>query len=396
MKLRLAKKMARQDFQSDFIKTMLRAATAANIISFAGGLPNPLSFPIKAIEQATREVLACDGNAALQYSNTKGYEPLRSLIAARYAKQGIRVTSDDILITNGSQQALDILGAVLIDDGDVVLTENPAYLSALQSFHLHGAQVHTLDLHQSGIDIAMLKQYTDCTEPKFFYAVPTFQNPTGLTYTTQNRMQAAAVLKHTNTLLIEDNPYGELRFKGADQESFFRLLGEQCILLGTFSKIVSPGMRIGWICCTNERLREKMIDYKQIVDLHTHSFGQMIMTRYLETNDLDAHIAAIRTMYAHQADTMIAAMRRYFPAAVRYTEPEGGMFLWVTLPDGMAAVDLADLALSEGVAIAPGDPFYEKSRRVASFRLNYTNCADADIERGIAILGDIIAKLMKN
>ena len=394
MEVRLSKKMLRKDFQNDFIKMMLRAATGENIISFAGGLPNPISFPIKEIEIATKEVLATDGVYALQYSATLGYKPLRTFIVNRYQQQGIMVTPDDILITNGSQQALDILGNVLLDEEDHILLENPAYLAALQAFHLHNVKVHTVNLNKDGVVVDELKEYVEKYDPKFFYAVPTFQNPTGLTYTKETREKAAEIIKNSNTIFIEDNPYGELRFKGEEQDSFAKLLGEQCIMLGTFSKIVSPGMRIGWICCTNKTLQQKMIDYKQIVDLHTNIFGQMVLSRYLEQNDLDQHIAKIKKLYFCQAEAMLQAMKKYFPKSVQYTEPEGGMFLWVTLPEGLTAVELGNLALAKGVAIAPGDPFYESERNVGTFRLNYTNCENETIEKGIAILGTLIYEML--
>lgn len=390
MDVRLSKKMVREDFQTEFVKMMLKAASAENVISFAGGLPNPVSFPIKEIETAAKEVMAADGVYALQYSNTLGYQPLRSFIAERYRRQGIMVGEADILITNGSQQALDILSAVLIDEGDHVVVENPAYLAALQAFHLHGAKVDAVALNESGVDPVQLSTFIERDQPKFFYAVPTFQNPTGLSYTQENREKVAEIMKESSTFLIEDNPYGELRFKGKAHDSFFKLLGEQCILLGTFSKIVSPGMRIGWICCTNKILQEKMTDYKRIVDLHTNIFGQMVLYYYLANYDLDEHIGKIKKLYARQADVMISAMRKYFPKTVRYTEPEGGMFLWVTLPPGMTAVELSRLSLAKGVAIAPGDPFFASERRVSSFRLNYTNCDDVAIDKGIDILGNLI------
>lgn len=393
MEARFSKRMMREDFQGDFVKMMLKAAAEENVISFAGGLPNPVSFPVNEIEAAAKEVLEKAGNCALQYSKTAGYQPLRAFIAGRYRRQGLEVSCEDILITNGSQQALDILSAVFIDEGDHVAVEDPAYLSALQTFSLHGAVLDAVALADTGADAGQLGIYTKANRPKFFYTVPTFQNPTGLTYTKENREKIAAVLKNTSTFLVEDNPYGELRFKGEEQDSFFKLLGWQCILFGTFSKIVSPGMRIGWICCADRVVREKMLDYKQVVDLHTNILGQMILSAYLERHSLDAHIDKIKKMYCHQAKAMIAALERYFPENVRYTKPEGGMFLWVTLPEGQTAVELGRLALEKGVAIAPGDPFYAYSRNVRSFRLNYTNCGDAAIEKGIAILGGLIEEM---
>lgn len=391
--LQFADRMTREDFQGDFIKTMLKAAVASQVISFAGGLPHPISFPVKELAQAAQEVLEKESAAALQYSTTAGYEPLRRFIAKRYERTGAAVTADDILITNGSQQALDMLAAVLLNEGDAVLVENPAYLAALRTFHLYGASVCGVDLNGSGVCTKQLLTALETRHPKFFYAVPNFQNPTGLTYIESVRGETASLMRRFDTLFIEDNPYGELRFSGEELSSFQPLLGEQCVMLGTFSKTVSPGMRIGWICATNRTLRENLLRYKQIVDLHTNIFGQMVLCRYLEQYDLDAHMDKIKKLYHHQAQVMLAAMERHFPQDVSYTRPEGGMFLWVTLPEGMTSVALGKRAAAAGVAIAPGDPFYEAARNVRSFRLNYTNCDDETIEKGIAILGDVMRVL---
>lgn len=386
MRLQLAKRVTKKSFQGDFVKMMLRAASAPHTISFAGGLPNPASFPVEGMQRAAKEVLGEDGVYALQYSTTAGYEPLRRFIAGRYQKAGSDVRAEDILITNGSQQALDIISAVLLDEGDAILLERPSYLSALQTFHLYDPEIYTVELKEDGVDAAQLKERLSAVRPKFFYAIPNFQNPTGLTYSEAVRKAAAQAIQKTDTLLIEDDPYGDLRFQGEMKPSFYTLLGEQCVMTGTFSKTVSPGMRIGWLAVRNEELRENMTAYKQVMDLHTNIFGQMVLSKYLETCDFDAHIEKIKQLYRHQAQVMLSAMKRYFPKDVAYTEPEGGMFIWVTLPEGMRAIELSGRAAKAGVAIAAGDPFYEADRDVRTFRLNYTNCDDATIARGIEIL----------
>lgn len=393
MKLRLADRMQREDFQGDFVKMMLKAAASPQTISFAGGLPNPISFPIEQMRQAAEAVLTENGAYAMQYNTAAGYEPLRAYIAERYKKIGAAVSADDILITNGSQQAIDILSAVLLNEGDEILVENPSYLSALQTFHLYGAKIHTVQLRGDGADCAQMRELLSRCKIKFFYAVPNFQNPTGLSYSLDVRKAAADAIRQTDALFIEDNPYGELRFKGEQADSFHALLGEQCLMIGTFSKTISPGMRIGWICCAHAALREKMIAYKQLVDLHTNIFGQMTISKYLENNDLDAHIEKIKGLYQRQSETMIRYMEKYFPADVHYTEPEGGMFIWATLPKGLRSIDLFERALAAGVAIAPGDPFYESERNVGTFRLNYTNCDDQTIEKGIRLLARIIHEM---
>lgn len=387
--LQFSSRMTRPDFQAEFLEMMLQAANKEDMISFAGGLPNPISFPAKQLAKATNQVLEKKGILALQYSNTEGYLPLRQYIVERYRQKGIEVSPEDILITNGSQQALDILGAVLLDEQDKIVMEEPSYLAALQVFHLYHPNVVTVALQNDGVDLQQVEKALK-QQPKFFYAVPTFQNPTGLSYSNETRLQLAKLLQTTNTIFIEDNPYGDLRYQGEEKIPLQPLLKEQCVMLGTFSKTVSPGMRLGWICTTNKPLYKKMLDYKQIVDLHTNIFGQMVLHQYLMDNSLDEHLTKIIALYRKQAQAMMDSMAKYFPKSVQYTKPEGGMFLWVTLPKGITAITLAREGLKKGVAIAAGDPFYEDKRDVQTFRLNYTNCDEGTIEKGIKILAEII------
>ena len=395
MNIKISKKLTKSDFPGEFVDAMLSASTTPNLISFGGGFPNPIAFPIEDMKKAADKVLEQHGVAALQYHSTAGYAPLREYIAKRYHRLGVDdVTADEVIITNGSQQVLDMIGAVLIDPGDEILLENPTYLVALQTFHLYDPKVLTVKLNGDGVDCDALSELLKRHSPKVFYTVPTFQNPTGLTYTPQVREKVSSILSGTDVLLVEDDPYGELRFRGEGGLSFRHYLGEQCCMVGTFSKILSPGMRIGWIVCKNELLRKKLIIYKQIMDLHTNIFSQMVLSQYLEDNDLEAHTNQIRELYAHQSDLMIAAMDKYFPKGCSYTRPDGGMFLWATMPEGIAAVDVQSAALKRGVLICAGDPFYETERRVRSMRLNYTNSSDEKIEEGIRILGDVIRELI--
>lgn len=390
----LSARMKRPDFQGDFTGMILSAAEKDDVISFAGGLPNPVSFPIQEFREAADRVLSENGAKALQYGDAMGYEPLREYLAERYRKQGIPVSSKEILITSGSQQALQLIGAAFLDDGSPILLEDPSYLAALQLFHYYAPSIHTVPLSEDGADRTEFARIIKEENPRFFYTVPNFQNPTGLTYSIQARMEIASILQGANTLLIEDNPYGDLRFSGNAPISFGSLLGTQCILLGSFSKTVSPGMRIGWLVCREKALLKRLLSYKQSCDIHSSLFCQMILYEYLSGHDLDTHITKITALYKQKAQWMISCMERFFPDKIHFTRPEGGMFLWVTLPDGMTAVDLADAALEKGVAIVAGDPFYEKRRKVSSFRLNYSNSSDAEIEQGIRILGDCIRKVM--
>lgn len=396
MKLKLSKRASQEDFQGHFVKEILEVAAKGDLISFAGGLPNPISFPVEEIKEACRKVLDNKGIQALQYNSADGYLPLREFIANRYKLRGANIDPKDILITNGSQQGLDIISSVLIDNGDDILVEDPSYLAALQTFHLYNPNIRTVNLNEDGINVEEFKESMSKYNHKLFYAVPTFQNPTGITYTNAVREKIAEIMKEKDAFFIEDNPYGELRFTGEHQKSFYSLLGEKTILLGTFSKTVSPGFRLGWIVCAVEELMAKMKHYKQLVDFHTSIFNQIVVSQYLEDNDYDAHIKKIIDLYKKQCDCMLEALDKYFAKDIHWTHPEGGMFVWVTLPKGIDAVELGKKAANSGVAIAPGEPFYENKRGEGTFRLNYTNSSPEMIDKGISILGKVIEDMRKN
>ncbi|MDO5111221.1 MAG: PLP-dependent aminotransferase family protein [Clostridia bacterium] len=395
MQFQISDRMTKPDFQGEFVDAILKAAASPDLISFGGGLPNPISFPIHEMEDAVAKVLEKNGVQALQYSTTAGYAPLREYIAKRYARIGVEATADEIIITNGSQQALDMFAAVMLNPGDPILLERPSYLAALQTFHLYDPTVHTVELTEAGCNCDELADILQNVKPVFFYAIPNFQNPTGLTYSVATRERAAELMKKSNTLMIEDNPYGELRFRGEGGYSFAHYLGEQCCMMGTFSKTVSPGMRIGWVCCKNKALRDKLMAYKQVMDLHTNIFCQMVLAQYLADNDLDEHMEKIKKLYQHQADVMMAAMDKYLPEGTTYTKPEGGMFIWATMPEGVKAVDVGNVAIKKGLLVVAGDPFYEKDRGVRTMRLNYSNSTEAQIDAGMKILGDAIRELQK-
>lgn len=380
--------------KKSFIREILKVTEDPSVISFAGGLPNPASFPVEAINRAAQAVLMEDGADALQYSTTEGYLPLREFICVRYEKRfGLHISPEEILITNGSQQGLDLVGKVFLNEGDGVLLESPGYLGAIQAFSLFRPCFHTVPLGEDGVDVSALRNVLETSEPKLFYAVPNFQNPSGLTYSRSNREQVAAVLKQHATIFIEDDPYGELRFAGENAPSMRAFLNGQSILLGSFSKIVAPAMRLGWICAKPE-IMEKLIIAKQASDLHTNAFAQRVVARYLAENDLDAHIAKIREMYKTRSDWMVNAIARYFPSEVCCTRPEGGMFMWATLPEGMSAVELFERASKVRVAFVPGAPFYVDRSDSNTLRLNYTNSDEEAIEEGIKRLGQAMDEML--
>ena len=277
-----------------FIREILKVTEDSNIISFAGGLPNPAFFPVKEIAEAAAKIFEMDGRNVLQYSTTEGYLPLRKYIAERYLKRnGLKIHPDQILITNGSQQGLDLIGKAFLNKGDGVVIESPGYLGAIQAFSIYEPTFKSVSLLDDGIDIDMLKKTVRDEQIKLVYTVPTFQNPSGITYSRQKRKDVANILEKHDVIFIEDNPYYELRFAGEDLPLIRNFREENSILLGSFSKIVSPGLRLGWICTTNE-IMEKIIIAKQASDLHSNYLAQRIVYQYLIDNDIDKHIIKIR------------------------------------------------------------------------------------------------------
>ncbi len=378
-----------------FIREILKVTEDESIISFAGGLPNPELFPVPELEKAAVNVLRESGPQSMQYSTTEGFLPLRQFIADRYrTNKGIDVDADEILITAGSQQCLDLLGKVFLNAGDNVLIERPGYLGAIQSFSIFQANFLTVGLESDGPDLSELERVLDENEVKMFYAVTNFQNPSGLTYGAEKRAGVAKILKDRSVLFVEDDPYGELRFMGEFQKPIVRgYLEENGILLGSFSKVAAPGFRLGWMVCPGE-IRDKLIIAKQASDLHTSTFAQRVMHRYVTDTPLDNHIEKIRERYGNQRAAMVRAIDEYFPAEVEVTRPEGGMFLWVTLPEGMSSMDLFDEAIKNKVAFVPGRPFYVDGSGENTFRLNFSNSDEEHIEEGIKRLGAGIKDFM--
>ncbi|MEQ8198847.1 MAG: PLP-dependent aminotransferase family protein [Clostridiaceae bacterium] len=393
MSIEFAERMSK--VQKSFIREILKVTENPEIISFAGGLPNPESFPVKEIEEASQRVLTENGNDVLQYSTTEGYLPLREYIAERYFKRyGLKVEARDILMTNGSQQALDLIGKVLVDKGDNIIIERPGYLGAIQAFSLYEPVFQSVPVNEEGIDIEQLENALELYKPKLVYTVPNFQNPSGITYSKGNREMVASALKKHDTILIEDDPYGELRFIGQGLPPIKTYLGDNSIMLGSFSKIVAPAMRLGWICAKGE-IMEKLVVAKQAADLHTNYYSQRVVHQFLMDNDLENHIKKIRQMYKSQRDCMVSAIERYFPEEVKSTKPEGGMFIWGTLPEGISSMDLFELASNENVVFVPGDSFYDDEKNVNTFRLNYTNSSEEMIEEGIRRLARAITSIIK-
>ena len=382
------------DVPRSFIRDILKLTLDQSIISFAGGMPNRDLFPVKEINAATNKLFAECGKDILQYSTSEGYRDLREWISARYkARKNIDVPPDNILITSGSQQGLDLLGKTFVNEGDDVVMEEPGYLGAIQAFSVYKTRFHPVPVDEAGIDTARLEQALSGYRIKLFYSAPNFQNPSGISYSGENRARVARLMEKTDTMLIEDDPYGELRFMGSDKPSFYRLLPHKTVMLGSFSKIVAPSFRIGWLVAEDE-VMEKLAIAKQASDLHTNYFGQRVIFQYLKDNDIDAHIEKIRRAYGSQRDTMVSSIKEHFPGEIKYTRPEGGMFLWITLPEGLPAMEVFRRAIECKVAFVPGDPFYVNKKDVNTLRLNYSSVDEETIRTGIKRLGGVLKQLL--
>lgn len=375
------------------IRAILKAMQDDEIISFAGGMPNPISFPQEELTKSMKNVVKEYGSKVFQYSITAGLPQLRKFIADRYNKKfDLGITEDDIIITTGSQQALDLLAKVMIDKGDNVLVEKPGYLGALQAFAQYQPNFVPVELQNDGMNLDELQNILQNTKIKFGYVVPNFQNPTGVSYSKEKREKFYEIMKKNNFLLIEDDPYGELRFEGETLPYIAAGKTKNSVLLGSFSKTITPGMRLGYMITKNHKLLLAVNTAKEAADLHTNIFAQYVIWDYLMHNDFDLHIQKIKNLYKEQSSAMVDAIKEYFPKEVKYTIPQGGMFLWVTLPVGMSAMKLFDTAIKEKVAFIPGDPFYVKERNVNALRLNYTNASPETIKEGIKRLGKILEK----
>jgi len=366
-----------------FIREILKVSLDPEIISFAGGLPNRKYFPVSGIEAAASAVFAESGADALQYNNSEGIAELKEIIANRYREgKGIDVPADSILITTGSQQALDLVGKVMIDEGDAVLIEEPGYLGAIQSLSMYGPKFQPVPVDEQGLDTEALAARAHDTNAKLLYTVPNFQNPSGVTYTNETREKVAAVVKEKGIVLVEDDPYGELRFCGETRKSFYHYCPEHTVLLGSFSKTVAPGFRVGWLVAPAP-LYDKLLIAKQAADLHTASINQYILAKYLQDNDLDAHLKIIINAYGEQCKAMVAAANACLPQEVKLWEPEGGMFLWGQLPAGYDAMELFEFAVREKVVFVPGAAFYTSEKGKSTFRLNFSCTEPAAIEEGM-------------
>lgn len=381
---------------SSFIRDILKVIQKPEIISFAGGLPNPISFPQEELKISMNRIADKYKDKLYQYSTTLGLDSLRDYIVNRYKKLwNMDIDISNVMITTGSQQAVDLIGKVFVNEGDKVLVEKPSYLGILQTFCLYCAQFIPVSLDKDGLNIEELKNTISMHKPKLAYVIPNFQNPTGLTYSKNNRQEVFEVIKNEDIILIQDDPYGELRFTEDERLPYIGMNAtEKNIYLGSFSKIITPGMRLGYIIASSEIIR-MLETAKQASDLHSNIFSQYLISDYLENNNLDEHIKKIRNLYKNQAQTMVNAMKEAFPEDVKFTVPQGGMFSWVTIQEGKSVLKLFDKAIAKKVAFVPGHPFYVNPipDKVNTLRLNYTNADANTIKTGIERLAEAMLEV---
>jgi 2-aminoadipate transaminase len=392
MSTRLAGRMA--SMRTSEIREILKLTQKPGMISFAGGLPAAELFPVEQMVRVTEEVLLRDGHRALQYSTTEGDPPLREAIAERMNRTlGTSVRADEILITSGSQQGLDLSGKLFLDEGDVVLCESPTYLGAINALRAYRPRFVEVPTDDGGMVIDELERcLAENDRIKVAYVVPEFQNPTGRTWSLERRRAFLEIMARRGIPILEDSPYGELRFEGDGVPSLKTLDTHNLVVfLGTFSKTFCPGLRVGWLAASPE-LREKYIMVKQGVDLHTSTLCQRQIAVYLELFSLDADIERIRDTYRGRRDAMLRAMDESFPPGIHYNRPQGGMFLWVELPDGIDAREILKSSLEDGVAFVPGAPFFPNGGHENTLRLNFSAMPEERIEDGVRRLARILTE----
>jgi 2-aminoadipate transaminase len=397
-----------QRMTSSAIRELLKLTERPDIISFAGGLPAPEAFPVEEIREAADTVLRQHGTAALQYGTTEGWVPLREAIARLMARYGIVVTIENIVVTASSQQALDLIGKVLINPGDRILTETPSYLGAIQAFTMYGADYVTVPMDDEGMRVDTLEVALR-SGPKFMYMLPNFQNPSGVTLSLARRRALVELSDRYGIPLIEDDPYGQLRYEGEHLRPLVVLDAERdnthengryrgnVIYLSTFSKTLAPGLRLGWVVAPREVI-QRLVQAKQGTDLHTSTFVQLVATEAIERGVLDRNVRRVREMYRGRRDVMLRALERAFPdpaIGVSWTRPNGGLFLWMRLPEEIDAADLLRDAVEQSVAFVPGASFHPDGSGRNTLRLNFSHADPGRIEEGIARLGSVVLRRLE-
>lgn len=395
MSVKFARRM--DGIKGSEIRELLKLTQQPEVISFAGGLPAPELFPVEAMEKAADAVMEQYGPVALQYSTTEGFPSLRQKIVDRMkVKNQINATIDDILITSGSQQGLDFSGRVFLNEDDVVLMESPSYLGAINAFKANSPKFIEVPTDSNGMIMEELEKILQTTENvKMIYVIPDFQNPSGRTWTMERRTKFMEIINKFEIPVIEDNPYGELRFEGENMPSLKSLDTKGLIVfLGSFSKILAPGYRVGWVCASPEIL-SKYVFMKQGADLQPSTFSQLAIDKFMDMYNLDEHVEKIKEVYGHRRNVMLKAIEDYFPKEATFTHPDGGLFTWVELPEYMNAREIAEECVKNNVAYVPGGSFFPNGGKENTFRMNYSCMPDDKIVEGIKRIGEILKKNLK-
>ncbi len=378
------------------IREIFKSLGKPGCISFAAGNPSPESFPIAEIKNIAEDILTNDPVTALQYGVTEGYQPLRELVKARLKRvYNIGGEDDETIIVTGGQQGIELTCKVLCNEGDVVISENPSFIGALNAFRSLGARLVGVPLKTDGMNTAALENaLKNNTRAKIIYTIPSFQNPAGITSTLENRKAVYELARKYDVVIIEDNPYGDLRFSGEDVPTYKSFDSDgRVVYCGSFSKILSAGIRIGTLTA-NKELVSKIVVAKQVEDVHTNVFFQMVCAKYMSEYDLEAHISKIRELYRHKAGLMISALEKYMPDDVEFTRPDGGIFLWCSLPEGYDLSEFIRRCTEKNVFVVPGTAFLpDESEPTRSFRLNYSMPSDEEITRGIKLLADVVCEM---
>ncbi len=373
---------------SSAIREILKVTERPEVISFAGGLPSPATFPAEEMRAAADRILRDEPAGALQYSATEGYLPLREWVAERHSVGGAKIRASQVLITTGSQQALDLIGKVLVCEGSPVLVETPTYLGALQSFSLYQPHYVQMPTDDKGlIPEALTPELT--AGARLLYAIPNFQNPTGRRLPLERRQALAEFAKRAPFPVIEDDPYGALDYAGTPLPTLLSMAPEHIVHLGSFSKVLAPGLRVGYIIAP-EDLHFKLVQAKQATDLHTPSFTQRIVHEVVKDGFLDTHVPKVRALYRDQCEAMHASLERHMPEGVSWNRPEGGMFIWVSVPESIDTMKLLEEAVAQNVAFVPGAPFFANEARHNTLRLSFVTVPPAKIDEGVAKLAALI------
>jgi 2-aminoadipate transaminase len=390
---------------SSVIRELLKLTEDPEVISFAGGLPAPEVFPVEEVAEASRRVLAEQGPRALQYSTTEGYLPLREMLCRHMGRYGIQVAPPNVLVTSGSQQALELIGKLLLDPGNRVATEAPTYLGALQAWAACQARYVTVPIDDRGLRVDELEKALRAG-PKFLYVLPNFHNPAGTTLPLERRLRIVELASHYGVPILEDDPYGQLRFEGEHLPPLVDIDSQYhgataaglpfrggVIYLSTLSKTLAPGLRIGWVVAPTDVI-SKLVQVKQGADLHTSTYDQMVAHEAARGGFLDRHVRRIREVYGERRAAMLAALERSMPEGVTWTRPAGGLFLWATLPEPLDSASILAEAVRAKVAFVPGRAFYPHAGGERSMRLNFSYCTPQVIEEGIRRLGEVVANAL--